>query len=266
MYAQQLANQHASPASLKNYISGARHWITAHLGDPSAFSSQTVQEVVSRLTKISTHIPAQAAPIGKTELKIITQFLDGTPNFSLAIKPCVLISFACMFRSSNAVSPSTHIWGGAHTLRACDVIPTPTGLDIIIHSTKTTSACKPVALHIDQVMSSDMCPVSAWNVYYSRILPPLSGPAFINIDRSPLTASPVVSAIKAALKAAGYMNVSRYSIHSLRRGAAQMAASMGAPSSEIMKHGIWASHAGLRHYVHPVSTTVPRLLARGLAD
>lgn len=80
----------------------------------------------------------------------------------------------------------------------------------------------------------------------------------------PLTVGPVVAAIRTALAQAGYKNVNRFSIHSLRRGAAQLAASLGAPTSEIMRHGIWSSETGLRHYV-PSSTTVPKLLAKGLA-
>lgn len=51
---------------------------------------------------------------------------------------------------------------------------------------------------------------------------------------SPLTAGPVVSAMRAALAAAGAPNLSKVSMHSFRRGAAQAAYYNGVPKDEIM--------------------------------
>lgn len=265
MYVQHLANLHASTASIKNYLSGAKHWIISHMGDPSAFAAFPAQEVLRKVTKESTHVPVQALPLTPAEVNMIIRFLDGTPNFPLAVKPCLLISYACMFRASNSVSPSARQWGGAHTLRACDVIESADGLDIIIRSTKTTSAAKPVMIHVDQIPHSPVCPLQAWRHYYGLVSPPPLGPAFLHVSGLPLTAGPVVSAIRTALKAAGYHNANRYSMHSLRRGAAQLVAGLGAPVSDIMRHGVWSSTSGLRHYVNH-STTVPRLIAQSLAN
>lgn len=266
MYIQHLANIHTSTASIKNYLSGARHWVTAHLGDPSGFNLFPALEVLAKVTKDSAHVPLQALPLVPADLKTIVRFLDGTPNYPLAVKPCLLISYACMLRSSNVVSPSTRVWGGAHTLKAYDVLESMEGLDIIIRSTKTTSAAKQTVVHIDSIPASMLCPVQAWRLYYGLVSPPPTGPAFLHADGSPLTAGPVVSAIRAALKSAGYMNVNRYSMHSLRRGATQLAANLGAPPKDIMEHGIWSSRAGLAHYVDPSSNSVPRLIAHGLAQ
>lgn len=266
MYVQYLANIHTSPASIKNYISGAKHWIISHLGDPTGFTAFPAQQVLSKVTKESTHVSKQALPISPVEVRIIIDFLDGSPNYPLAVKPCLLISFACMFRASNSVSPSGRCWGGAHTLKASDVIETPTGLDVIIRSTKTTTASRPVSLHIDPIQNSPVCPVAAWRLYYALVSPPPAGPAFIHVNSQPLTAGPVVSAIRAALGVAGYLHTNRYSIHSLRRGAAQLVSDLGAPSTEIMQHGLWSSRSGLSHYVTPISNTVPGLIAHGLAN
>lgn len=266
MYTQHLANIHTSPASIKNYLSGAKHWIVSHLGDSSAFPAFPAQEVLSKLTKDSSHVPQQAAPISPTEIQIITQFLDGTPNYPLAVKPCLLIAFACMLRSSNVVSPSARVWGGAHTLKARDVIETLRGLDIIIWSTKTTTAAKPSIIHIDPIPSSNVCLVQAWRLYYCLVSPPPSGPAFIHVSGQPLTAGPVVSAMRAALKATVYIDANRFSMHSFRRGAAQLASGLGASHEDIMHHGLWSSKAGLSHYINPASNTVPKILAHGLAN
>lgn len=265
MYVQHLANLHTSTASIKNYLSGAKHWITAHLGDPSAFTSFPAQEVLSKVTKESTHVPVQALPLTPADIRTIVRFLDGSPNYPLAVKPCMLISFACMFRASNVISPSARIWGGAHTLKAYDVVESRDGLDVIIRSTKTTTASKPTVVHINPVPSSPVCPVQAWCLYYALVSPPPSGPAFLHVNGAPLTAGPVVSAMRAALRAAGYVNVNRYSMHSLRRGAAQLVSGLGAPSKDIMDHGLWSSRSGLAHYVDPSSNSVPGLIAHGLA-
>lgn len=266
MYIQHLANNYTSPASIRNYVSGAKHWILSHLGDPGAFTSFPAQQVMTKVTKESSHVPLQAAPLSPREVRLVIDFLDGTPNYPLAVKPCLLISFACMFRASNSVSPTARGWGGAHTLKACDVLESESGLDIIIRSTKTTGISKPVMLHVDPIPQSPVCPVAAWRFYYALVSPPPTGPAFIQVNGQPITSGPVVSAIREALKSAGYINYDRYSMHSVRRGAAQLLSSLGAPHSEIMQHGVWSSHSGLAHYLRPASNTVPGLLAHGLAN
>lgn len=63
MYAQLLANSHTSPSTLKNYISGAKFWVTHPVGNPSAFLSPPVQDVIKRLCSNSLHVPSQALPI-----------------------------------------------------------------------------------------------------------------------------------------------------------------------------------------------------------
>lgn len=265
MYAQSLANLHSSPATLKNYLSGARTWITQHNGDHRVFEAISVHDVVKKLVKDSNHVPVQAQPIMPREISIICRFLDASNDFPPSVKSCILLTFACMLRASNSISPSTLSWGGAHTLFASDVRVHNSSLLVYIRSTKTTSAARPSVLQVCPVPNPSVCPVLAW-VRYVRAMPPsLSGPAFMFSKCKPLTSGPVVMAIRAALADAGYPDVSRFTLHSLRRGAARLAAGLGAPDSEIMRHGIWRSEAGMRHYV-PSSTTVPKLIAKGLAN
>lgn len=133
-----------------------------------------------------------------------------------------------MFRASNVVSLSIRVRGGANTLKAYD----------IICSSKTTSAAKQTVVHIKSILSSPVCPVQAWRLYYELVSPPPSGPAFIQVNGSPMAAGPVVSAMRAALKAAGYINVNRYSMHSLRRGATRLVSTLGAPSKGIMERNM----------------------------
>lgn len=267
MYVQFLANSHTSPSSLKNYVSGARHWILHHCGDPSSFSSPPVADVLKRLCSISSHIPAQAAPLSPRELRIICNYIDVNPSVPLSVKPCILISYACMLRASNVVSPSHTLWGGPHTIKAHDICFVPPGtLLVTIRSTKTTNRSKPFTLPIQAVSDISICPVRAWVSYVARTRLPPGGPAFLVEAKAPLTSSPVVCAIRTALGQAGYQDVMNYSLHSIRRGSAQLAAAMGASRTDIMKHGNWRSQQGIGYYIDSASTSVSTLLARGLAS
>lgn len=218
MYVQFLANSLTSTASLKNYVSGARHWILHHGGDPSSFSSLPVADITKRLTSASAHVPAQAAPISPVNLKIICEFIDSSPSLPLCIKPCILISFVCMLIASNVISPTLTSWGGAHTLRAADIQLNPTGMLVIIGSSKTSSKARPQVLQILPSQDPNLCPVRALRHYAMNSVLRPSGPAFVLPSGRPLTASPVVCVIRSALGMARRTDVMQFSMHSLRRG------------------------------------------------
>lgn len=133
MYAQRLANIHASPNSIKNYLSGARSWIREHRGNFQAFLSPQVAQLVKGFVKNSSHVPRRAAPLGAHHIQAICRFLDAQPSAPLAIKPAILIGFSCFLRSSNILSPTISQWGGPHTLLAADVSIKDSGLLILIH-------------------------------------------------------------------------------------------------------------------------------------
>lgn len=266
MFAQYLANSLTAPGSIKNYISGAKSWINFHMGSTEAFNSAPVLELLKKLSSHSTHVPTPALPITDVELGIIAAYLDLNPWYPKSIKPCILLSFACMFRASNVLSPSMSVWGGAHTLNASDIVLNPSGLLVAIRSSKTTGTARTQVLNLLPYDVVSVCPVRAWAQYVSDVSPPMYGPAFILDNGRPLTAAPVVSAIRKALSAAGYTNSNRYSMHSFRRGAVHVASRLGVNQSDIMSHGIWRSRAGLNHYFPNVSPAVSRAFAHGLAQ
>lgn len=266
MYTQYMANLYTSIATVKNYLSGAKHWALLHGASYFPFVSLEVSEVLKGNSLKSQHVPVQAVPLSANDVKIICNFLDNSPGVIKAIKPCVLITYSCMLRSSNVLSPTVSGWAGAHTLVAKDIRVTHEGLTVIIRSTKTTSRSNPVVLSIPRGLNYRFCPVRAWEDYVRMVKPWPFGPAFIKADGTPLTAAPVVIAMKSALKAAGACNLGRLSMHSLRRGAVHDAEQAGASKSEIMKHGIWRSESGLSYYLKPASSVVPDLLSATLAS
>lgn len=265
MYTQYMANSYTAISSVKNYLSGSKFWVLQCGGDISSFLAFEPSEVLKGVAITSKHTPLQAPPLTASYVRLICMFLDNSPNAIRAIKPCILISYSCMFRASNVVAPNLTSWAGAHTLLTRDVLLSEKGLRIIVRSTKTLARRSPVLL---EVLANDdpcVCPARAWLLYKSCINPQISGPAFVKADGTPLTARPVVAAIRAALIAAGAQNVARISMHSLRRGAAQEAYLNGASKQEIMNQGVWKSESGLNAYIKPVSTVVPQILSDKLA-
>lgn len=63
MYTQFLANSYKAPATIKNYLSGARSWIVNHGGIDSAFASYEAHAVLKHNMNKSNHQPVQAFPL-----------------------------------------------------------------------------------------------------------------------------------------------------------------------------------------------------------
>lgn len=264
MFVKFLGNSFTSPSSIKNYIAGAKTWISQHGGDPSSLISPVTIGVFKSILKSSSHVPSPAPPLTPHLLQIICEFCDSHPSVPKAFKPALLIGFTCMLQASNLLSPNLSAWGGSHTLLARDVLQFNHGLYILIRSSKTLSGPRPTVLEVRAVPSSSLCPLRAWQQYYDNVRPPLTGPAFLLQNGSPLTALPLVKLVRLALNRAGVPNSSQFSMHTLRRGAAQAADRMGAPIQDIMSQGTWASPNSAAHYLKP-KTAVPRLLADLLA-
>lgn len=259
MYAQHLANTHASPNSIKNYLSGAKTWVGEHQGEIQAFLSPQLHQLVKGFVKNSTHVPQRAAPLSPHNVQLICNFLDRNPSAPLAIKPAILIGFSCFLRSSNILSPTIAQWGGPHTLLAGDITIKGLHLSVFIRSTKTRSG--PTGLSFDIPPSQDhrFCPVATWRRYIAIVRPWALGPAFIHLNRIPVTPREVVALMRLALKNQPDITPTSVSMHSLRRGATHTAVEQGIPLEEIKRRGTWRSNSGIRPYLQPspCSVTVP---------
>lgn len=265
MYARFLGNSFVSPASVKNYLSGAKSWVTHHCGDPSAFISQEAIEVVKYIGSSSNHIPAPAYPLSIPDLLTICEFLDGRPSVPLAIKACILLGFSSFLRASNITSPTFHTWGGPHTLRVCDVIDSGHSIDLVVYSTKTLNSLKPIIIQVLPAKGSTLCPVQAWRKYKLSVNPWPLGPAFMLNPTTPLTPRPVVDLMRLALASAGHQCYHLVSMHSLRRGGAQLASNAGANTEALMAHGTWKTKTGLKPYITQDPSMIPQIIAKSLA-
>lgn len=247
MYCQHLANIHPATSSLKNYLAGAKTWVLEHMGNISSFLSVEVSLTIKSILKKSSNVTKRAAPLSLNDITQICMYLDSAKNTPPAIKPCVLIGFACFLRASNLVSTTNAGWAGPHTLLVRNLFVAPKGLIVVIPTTKTRT--KPYAIKIPYDINHHLCPVRAWVRYKSIIAPAVGGPAFVLEDRSPVTSKLVLAFIKAALATDPARDVSRITMHSLRRGAVQNAQDQGLTHKEIMDLGAWSSTSGLKPYL-----------------
>lgn len=249
MYVQYLANTYKAMSTVKNYLSGARYWINHHKGDDSSFTSLYVSSVTKFNMSKSTHVPSPAPPLTLRHLSIVCRFFDVNTNIPPVFKAALLLGYSCFLRSSNLLSPTVNEWGGPHTLSVSDVLPVPHGLVVSIRSSKTLKNSIPVLLNVFRNANLSCCPVTAWFIYLRMCKPAISGPAFMINSVTPLTPRPLVNFIRLALQAAGEPLYNRFSLHSLRRGAAQAAQQAGANRKALKVHGTWATDSALNAYL-----------------
>lgn len=249
MYAQYLYNSHSSPQSVKNYMSGARTWVTEHGGDPSAFDDHDVQQILKGFVKKSSHVPQRAVPLASHHILQIATYVSFNPAVPKSVLPCIVIGFKCFLRSSNLLSPSMRVWGGPHTLLARNVIVTDKGLLLTIDSTKTKWDNSASEILLPPEPNSRVCPVALWTHYYRTVKPWYLGPAFLTDSHLPLTARHVVTVMRAALSSAKDIDSGKLSMHSLRRGAVQEAVLNDVPLDQIKEAGMWRSTSGVKPYL-----------------
>lgn len=253
MYVKYFANTHRAPNTVKNYLSGARHWVNFHIGSDSSFAAPEACAIVKSVVDNSRHVPTQAYPLSPADIRIICTYIDSHPETPPAFKPAIFVGYICFLRASNILSPSVLSWGGPHTLHVSDISLFPSGpvpsLNIAIRSTKTRKPSKPFVLNVFAAPDHCVCPVRAWENYVNALNPWPLGPAFLLDNATPLTSQPLVTFIRAALQASGFKHHHRVTLHSLRRGAAQAAQRAGVSLSDIKLQGTWASDSGVRPYL-----------------
>ena len=140
----------------------------------------------------------------------------------------------------------------------------PSYLAITLRGSKTDPFGAGCTLYVGH-SAAPICPVTAVLAYLA-IRKAGPGPLFVHADQSPLTRSDLISAIRSALAGTG-LDVSRYTGHSFRIGAATAAAQAGLPDSLIQTLGCWRSSAFV-HYIRTPPFTplaVSETLSRGNA-
>lgn len=249
MYSQFLANSYQAPATMKNYLSGAKTWLSEHGGNISEFSAPELLQLTKGLQKKSQHVPSRAEPLLWPHVRTIIDFIDATPSVPLAAKPCILIAFHTFLRASNMLSPSTGVWVGPHTMLARHLRVSDQGLHVTVYTTKTKSDQRPLTMILPRTQDPVYCPVHAWFRYVTTRRPCPIGPAFVTDSHQPLTPRHIVGIMHLALENVPGINIEKVTMHSLRRGATQDAKQSGIPMDRLMQKGMWRSSSGICPYL-----------------
>ena len=249
LYQQYLANSLSSPATRRNYTSGARIWIQARGGDASQLSSVESQAVSKGAAKLRPHKPTPAPALTPRDLVLVCQYLDHAYQ-ALPVKAALTVGYFSFLRASNLLSPTTSLWSGPHTLCRRDVTSSPTGLVVVIHTSKTISqADKPAILSLPRIPNSPACPATAWDNYVAQVPASPYSPAFLLFDGTPLNPTQMCVVVREALSAVGCTYAMKFSGHSLRRGGSQAAIKSGSDKNDVATHGTWSSTTGMRPYL-----------------
>jgi hypothetical protein len=229
--------------SLKRKIQGLLSWHKDLGLDTSGVVSSRVNRVITGANKYhGLQVKAQPLPITLPILqKLLLVIHDNMSIFggrqqALALIAAFTLGFACFMRMGELTYASFD--------ERFDL-----GIGSVKLSHTTTSYVKLPASKTDvfrigvtttiPIGPADVCSVRALSRYLREVPPSPSG-ALFHLNNSPFTKGRVVGYLSKALMEAGYP-AHRFSGHSLRRGAATWAASIGMAGKEIQTLGRWNS-------------------------
>ena len=132
----------------------------------------------------------------------------------------------------------------------------PTAVRLRLRRAKTDPFGRGVEIYLG-VSGTAVCPVAAL-MRYLAVRPPGDGQLFVWENSRPLTRTTFVTHLRRRLQSAG-LDMSQFSGHSLRIGAATSAAAAGVPDHLIKTLGRWRSEA-YQLYIH-----TPRVSLLGVA-
>ena len=245
-----------APGSVRLYLSALRFFQVIHGGnDPSMDSFPQLHYVLRGFSRVQPKSSRpRRLPITVNILGALFRVWSATPpryNTTMFWAACTLGFFGFLRSGEFTVVPGgTHLPLSPSDVRV-DSHRSPTYLAVTLRASKTDPFGSGCTLYIGR-SQSHICPVTAVLAYLS-IRPSTPGPLFICEDGTPLTRTCLVMAVRVALTGAGF-DMSNFTGHSFRIGAATAAAEAGLPDSLIQTLGRWRSSAFLRYIQTPTHT------------
>ena len=259
LYTQCLANSLKSPASIRNYISGAKTFLQHQGASVAPFSSPLLINLFKDITKLSAHVPAPAPAIDLPRLKHMCDLLAVMDSDAATARTAILLGFTTLLRQSNLLPATAR--GQDHCIRRRDCVLEDGTLWVTINSSKTIyDPIKRVVIPI-LPFNSKYCPVDAWLRYIHRVPLDLEAPAIMLSQTVPLTAQKLNAYMRVILASLGLPAADKVTVHSLRRSGAQAAAANGATRDQLMIHGTWATSAINSYVPQRLYTDVPIVMS-----
>ena len=236
---------HAS-STITSYVSGINYFQRT-LGYKDLLSNQLVQKTLLGIRKTSPKNPPRRPVNIETLRKLLnaaTMFLNNLRDIAL-FKAIICIQFFGLFRISELLGDKNI---DIPSLSLEDINMNNNIISVNLKRYKHSSG-KGIVVNLCSQASKDLCPFEQLNKYLSfRGSKP--GPLFVSSSGRQVTKQLFATHLRRCCKAAGFQP-NEYSSHSLRIGAATLAAQMGKTATEIMALGRWSSSAYM-HYIRSV--------------
>ena len=253
-----LAGQGISPATIKTYLAAIRNaQIRGGYPEPRQGSTlphlQLVQSGVRREAARRGPMSTPRLPITPSILRQLRRFcITSPPQYDPTLLWAAMsVCFFGFFRAGELTVPSAGAFDSAVHLSWGDVaISTecPKVLKVFLKRSKTDQFGQGVAVFLGAT-GEDLCPVNAV-MSYVALRGDVAGAFFCLRDGTPLSKAQFVERVQRLLARAG-IDVSGYSGHSFRIGAATAAARAGLQDSVIQSLGRWSSSSFLTYIRTP---------------
>ena len=231
--------------TIKVYLAGVRLFhIENHVADPTK-EAPLLQYLCTAIRRSKGDKTQTRHPITLPLLRAIKTELSNRESLVSCDKALYWAAFTLAFygflRASEYTAPNpTHFKKQLHLLRE-NVTVNKDAMEVLIKGSKTDQFRKSTTLHLPR-LGTDTCPVKAMKTFLRhrkhRSTEPLftfhNGRFLTRLDVSTMTKSLLARSVK---------DVSFYSSHSYRIGAATTAAAAGLPDSQIQTLGRWRSGA-----------------------
>ena len=135
LYTQVLANSLKNVRSVKNYLSGAKTFITSAGGSWSNFQSPLISTLLKGIANLSDHVELQAPPLSRV---LLFRLCDGLRAWG---PDGVVAAAACLFGMATFLWQSNFLPTGSrpapHLIGRGDVLLDAAGLRVHVRTTKT---------------------------------------------------------------------------------------------------------------------------------
>ena len=251
LYVAYLADRGLQHSTIKGYLSAVRRLqIVWEMGDPFVASwpllECTLKGIKLQQARNPETKPKTRLPITPQLLRLLRKFWESKSSeedYIMLWAACCMCFFGFLrsgevtVQSSKAYDPSSHLSVGDVAL---DSLSDPKVVQVCIKASKMDPFRKGVTIYLGKT-GDDLCPVAAIAPYLA-VRGCSQGPFFRWASGVPLSREMLVVKIREALKPSG-VDVTRYSGHSFRIGAATTAAAVGIEGSLIKTLGRWESSA-----------------------
>ena len=265
-YVEYLARHNNSPASISNAISHLRTFYSLVELSLAPLNHYRVLLALRAASITIRHVPSPKESVTPQLLKSALRNVHKLPAHE-AVKLALLFMFMGFLRQSTVAPQSVATFDPTRHLTVADVTRTSNGLSVAVKWTKTIqSSADATAILLPATRDRALCPVRAYGAYLDSVslLAGPDTPLLRHKDGNPLTVPYIRRQWAILLNIIG-KKATTFSLHSLRRGAADYTYNTcRADINDVMHQGTWKSQA-VRAYIRPsqtAHTSVHRALRR----